>query len=102
MSDSFESIYNELALANDSVPSEQDLLAAIQDRVAFLLQNDPDLLMSYMYRLDIDEKKINAVLNEGAGHDVVLALADLILQRQKQRLETRKKYTQKPVEGWEY
>jgi hypothetical protein len=102
MSDSFESIYNELALANDSGPSERDLLAAIQDRVAFLLQNDPDLLMSYMYRLDIDEKKINAVLNEGAGNDVVLALADLILQRQKQRLETRKKYAQKPIEGWEY
>lgn len=101
MSDSFEIIYKELAIPDEDTPSEVDLLKAIQERVLFLLENEPDLLMSYLYRLDIDEGKINAVLAKGPGGNVDSGLAQLILQRQKQRLETKKKYKQSPLNDWD-
>ena len=44
---------------------EQELLNAIVDRVAWMLRCDKDLLMSYLYRLDVLEHKINTALMPG-------------------------------------
>lgn len=82
--------------------SEVELLDAIRIRVAKLLDTDAELLMSYLYRLDILEEKIQAVLAKNSPVAPVEGLALLILERQKERVRTKKLYRQAPIEGWDW
>lgn len=82
--------------------NEEDIIAAIRQRVGYLLDTQPELLMSYLYRLDVLEKDLKRVLNLSANKDIVNDFADLIWKRQKLRMELKDKYKQGPIEGWEY
>jgi len=80
--------------------TEDELLVAIKQRVQQMLETQPELLMSYLYRLDIDEKRIKGVLSSAA--DTVDGLSLLIMERQKQRIASKAKYKQGPIEGWHW
>ena len=83
--------------------SESDLYKAIRDRVEYLFEKNPELLMSYLYRLDVLEVKINAVLSPKSILPPIEGLARLILNRQKERIATKKKYkSDPPIPGWEF
>lgn len=83
--------------------SESDLYNAIRDRVEYLLEKNPELLMSYLYRLDVLEVKINAVLAPNSVVPPIEGLARLILERQKERIASKKKYkSDPPIPGWEF
>ena len=83
--------------------SESDLYKAIRERVEYLLENNSELLMSYLYRLDVLEVKINAVLSPNAVVAPIDGLARLILERQKERIATKQKYkSDPPIPGWEF
>lgn len=101
MSLDFENIYQELAIPDNEETTEEQLLEMITNRVAYYLDVDKGLLLSYLYRLDIDERKIEKTLLETEEHASV-AIARLILERQKQRIETKKKYKQEPIEDWDF
>lgn len=86
----------ELALRNitlDSIdPAQEEALTQIlAERIAELLDENPDLLFSTLYRLDVYESKINAVL-KAKGEDAPTGLARLIIERQREKLRTREKY----------
>jgi hypothetical protein len=83
--------------------SEDELLTIIADRVDYLLQNDKDLLLSHLYRLDISQRKINHVLKFTHIMPAHLSLAQLILSRQKERVATKKNIKVEPLtDGWEF
>lgn len=83
--------------------SESDLYRAICERVEHYLDRSPDLLMSYLYRLDVLEVKINAVLRPDSPVAPIDGLARLILERQKERIASKKKYkSEPPIPGWEF
>lgn len=69
---------------------EQTLLRLIESRVQQLLADQQDLLWSFLYRLDVEETKIQYVLSNSG--EVALDLARLILRRHQERLATQKKY----------
>ena len=98
----FDPIYNELNVDRSKQWTEDELLQLISERVAWFLENDKDLLLSYLYRLDIDMKQIAEVLSRAGEEAAHIALGRLILERQKQRMATREKYRVDPIEGWEY
>lgn len=102
MSDSFDIIYNELQLESLDTASHEQLLELISEKVAWYLQNDPDLLMSYLYRLDVAEHKINSALSFQAAEEPNIGIGKLILERQKQRWSSKQKYKVDPIEGWEF
>lgn len=102
MNESFEVIYNQLSVNNDSSMSDEQMLAIISDRVAWFLENDKDLLLSYLYRLDIEESKIDKALSPADEDPAHIAIGKLILTRQKQRFESKTKYKVEPIQGWEY
>lgn len=81
--------------------SDEEMIMHIADRVEQLLKGDPDLLLSYLYRLDVEEKKIAAAL-ETSIMPVHVTFANLIWERQKQRMETKSKFRQDPIKGWEF
>lgn len=73
---------------------EASFLGLLEGRVSQLLADQPDLLWSYLYRLDVDESKIRMALQHPG--DAVHTLALLILERQKQRVATKKAYRKGP------
>ncbi|HKK87954.1 MAG TPA: hypothetical protein VJ917_03830 [Saprospiraceae bacterium] len=79
-----------------------ELLDLIADRVAQMLTTKPETLFSLLYRLDVSEKKVDAVM-KGGQHALPtnVALAELIIQRQQERLRTKKQYRQDKIDGWE-
>ena len=91
----------DLALGEDA--SEADLLKMLSLRVTEMMEGDVDLLMSYLYRLDIDAEKINAVLSLESVLPPSEGLACLILERQKERVAAKKRISVEPIEeGWEW
>lgn len=88
---------NALASINNSLISEEDIdlkteddiLNFIEFRVGNLLDRSPELLMSYMYRLDIAEHKIQTIFKFKATEPIARQLAKLIWTRQKQRVKSK-------------
>ncbi len=71
---------------------EREILAMIEQRVQELLDTNCSLLFSHLYRMDIDEGVVRALLDRPpADQTVSQALAALIWQRQKQRMYTRRR-----------
>ncbi len=60
-----------------------------------LINKDFQLLVQLLYRIDVNEKKIRLYLNEKPNEDSAIVLADLIIERQQQKIETRKKFRSK-------
>ncbi len=89
-------------LGKDVREENLDILALIRKRVNELLEKDPELLMSYLYRLDILEEKLKFILSKDSPVPIAEGISLLIFERQKQRVETKQKYKQKPIDGWEY
>lgn len=85
--------------------NEEELLALMADRIADMLEKQPEYLMSLLYRLDVLEKKIHPVMQPDAPEPANWGLARLVLERQKQRIETKRTIKTKPLEdmeGWEW
>lgn len=97
MHNPFESI-----LPQSSQYNEDEIIAAIRQRVSELLDNQPELLMSYLYRLDVLEKDLKRVLAFSHKGDIVNDFADLIWNRQKLRMKYKAQFKQDPIEGWEF
>ena len=82
---------NELILkSQENNDGLDELFLAIKERVAKMLDDQPDLLFSYMYRLDIDEKDLKSVINNKSESDMASGFAELILSRQLKRIQTRR------------
>jgi hypothetical protein len=102
MEDSFDIIYSKLGLDSSSQIQEDQLLMLINQRVEYYLEHEIDLLLSYLYRLDIDEEKINIALMPSNPESPGISLSKLILDRQLARALNKKKYKVKPIsdEDW--
>jgi hypothetical protein len=81
--------------------SEAALLALLTERIGEMLEKRPEYLMSLLYRLDVLEEKIVPVMHPAAPEPPSLGLARLVLERQRQRVETKQSVPTKPLEGME-
>lgn len=97
----FDGIEKEL-LGSQHVDHENQVLEMIRTRVNELLEKDPELLMSYLYRLDILEVDLKKVLAKDSGISITEGFSQLIFKRQLERVATKKKYKQDPIKGWEF
>ena len=79
--------------------SEDELLAILTDRIGLMLEQEPEQLMSLLYRLDVEEPKINRALHASAPEPAHVGLARLVLERQKQRAATKRSVAVHPIEG---
>ena len=79
-------IANDLEMQIDENLTDEEMILHIADRVEHLLKADPDLMLSYLYRLDVEEKNIASALKTSIM-PVHVTFANLIWERQKQRLD---------------
>ena len=91
--------FNQLILEDDSILDEAAVLDLFTTRVEELMRENLDLLLSSLYRLDVDEDKIERALH---SPDVPAArgIASLIIERQKERIRTRKMYSSGKGDKW--
>ena len=64
------------------------------------MRDDLDLLLSSLYRLDVEEYKIQRALRSG-DMPPARGIAKLIIDRQKERLKTKKHYSSGGQNDWQ-
>ncbi|MCB9299876.1 MAG: hypothetical protein H6566_04445 [Lewinellaceae bacterium] len=78
--------------------TEEELLQLLADHIADMIEHRLEFLLSMMYRLDVDERKVDRALSPYSDEPANLALAKLVLERQKQRAFTKQYYKQQDLE----
>ncbi len=69
---------------------EQQWIDTIKQRVEELLEKDPGLLFSHLYRLDVEESIITQILKNESAENLSTAISKEILKRQKSRMISKK------------
>jgi uncharacterized protein YqgQ len=78
-----------------------ELRTALAVWVNDLIQHNLTELIRVLYRVDISENKLKFLLREKVGEDAALIIADLIIERQLQKIKTRQQFQQPPPENEE-
>jgi wyosine [tRNA(Phe)-imidazoG37] synthetase (radical SAM superfamily) len=73
---------------NDAGKFRQELVKHINN----LINTDFDKLLQLLYRLDIDEIKLRAVLHNHPDRPAGEMIADLVIERQLQKIKSRREF----------
>ena len=60
--------------------------------IQYLLENNFEKLCNAMYRLDVSERKFHEVLTGNSPENISSQLADLVIEREMQKVRTRELY----------
>ena len=93
-------LFERLLPESEAILDEPALLALFTSRVEEMMRDDLDLLLSSLYRLDVEEYKIQAALRS-VTIPPAQGIAQLIIDRQKERLRTRRDYGQGKKNDWQ-
>jgi hypothetical protein len=61
-----------------------------------LIQNNFQKLVAILYKIDVSEKKLKQLLQESEGVNAAGIISTLIIERQQQKIESRKKFSPRP------
>ncbi|MBC6492728.1 hypothetical protein BC349_16850 [Flavihumibacter stibioxidans] len=78
-----------------------ELREDLADWVNGLIVHDFQELVRILYRIDVNENKLKFLLKEKVGEDAAQIIADLIIERQLQKIKTRQLFKQPPPEDEE-
>ncbi len=73
----------------DNIPLEE-LQQKLALHINHLINHDFEKLVSLLYRIDVNENKLRGILDNKKGENAPLLIAGLIIDRQLQKLKTRK------------
>lgn len=69
-----------------------------------LINDDFNALVQLLYRIDVSETKLKNLLNQQKDIDASSIIADLIIERQLQKIATKKQFSgggnQEPEDSW--
>lgn len=70
--------------------------AEIKDKLSYhineLIQHDFQKLVTILYRIDVSEAKLKYLLKENSGEDAGKIIAELIVERQLQKIKSKQEY----------
>ena len=58
-----------------------------------MIKSDFQKLVNVLYRVDVNERKLKYLLQENVGADAAVIIADLIIERQLEKIKTRAAFT---------
>lgn len=90
-----ESINQNLDIAIPINSDQKELHRFLSGHINQLIQNDFGKLVSLLYRIDVNEIKLKQLLKENPGTDAGLVIADLIIERQLQKIKSRRQLRQR-------
>jgi hypothetical protein len=77
-----------------SAPDREALLGELEAQVNWMILHRFDALVQVLYRLDVDEHKLRGLLQEAGDRDAARTIAELMVERQLQKLRTRRQFRQ--------
>ena len=66
----------------------------LAEKINLLVQRDFEALVQLLYRIDVSEKRLRGILDSETGEDAGRIIARLIIERQWQKIESRRRYRQ--------
>jgi len=75
--------------------SYEELLKKLSTEINHLINNDFEKLVFYLYRIDVNETKMRLLLDQREGKDAAELIANLIIERQLQKIESRRNFQHK-------
>lgn len=76
-------------------PTMDALEALLAERVNAMINKDFNALVQLLYRIDVNEARLRLVLRDNPASDSGRLIARLILERQWQKILTRREYGRK-------
>jgi len=73
----------------------EKLTGILASRIHELIHHDLNQLVNVLYRIDVDEFKLNQMLKNNDEEDPSFLIAKLIIDRQLQKIETRRFYSER-------
>jgi hypothetical protein len=73
-----------------SFSSFEEFRKHIIHRINDWINNDFEHLLFMLYRIDVHEDKVRKLMQEHKGENAAEVITDLIIERQRQKIETRK------------
>jgi hypothetical protein len=92
-----EKLNKDFALEKESLPAKTDLTDIrnhLIDKVKDLMAGDYQRFLNSLYRIDVNEDKVRAIIHSKDKVSIPEKLADLIIERQLMRIRTQVYYKQ--------
>ena len=67
----------------------------LAEKINELINNDFQNLVSILYRMDVSEMKLKQLLKENAGIDAGPIIADLMIERQEEKIKSRQQFSKR-------
>ena len=88
-------LLNELKFDQENNISSSPIKEKLENIINELINTDFEKLISILYRIDISETKLKTLLNENRDKNAATLIADLIIERQLQKIKTRKQFSKR-------
>lgn len=75
--------------------SLDELKEKLSGHINYLIQTNFQKLVSLLYRVDVSEQKLKSLLKEYPDSDAGKVIADLIIERQLQKIKSRQQFSQR-------
>jgi hypothetical protein len=89
-----ESLQKEFSLSVPEKISITEIKEMLSSHINHLITNNFNLLVSLLYRIDVNETKLKTLLKDNPGEDAGRIIAELIIERQLQKIKTRQQFNQ--------
>ena len=89
--DFIKSDYSSL-IPNNDFEHLEEFRKYLTEKMKNMLDNNYDLLINTLYRIDISEKKLSELFSSKNREAIPEKLADLIIERQIEKINFRKRY----------
>ena len=88
-----QTLNEQLQVELPKIISEKELEDKLSTLIDHLIQHDFQKLVYILYKVDVSEVKLKQMLQQNADENAYIIIAKLIIERQKQKIESRKKFT---------
>ena len=85
-----ENINQSLEISLPVTISSKELKEKLTAFINDLINHDFEKLVFYLYRIDVNESKMKQLLNQREGENAAGLIADLIIERQTEKIKSRK------------
>jgi hypothetical protein len=73
----------------------EELRTWLIEQISYLIDRNFEHMLRVLYLIDVNEGRVRKLIQENDGEDAAGIIADLILERQAEKIRSRKKYVPK-------
>lgn len=88
----FDIVSGNFELQNQDNISFEELHFILSQRIGELLEKNVEKLIHILYRIDVNQRKTDDIFNNPSKEEIVLLLTDAVIERQIEKVQTRRKY----------